>query len=185
MHKKCFSLPALSLLLCLLLSACAHKGATDMLQAAKLSIFMGDKVQDEAPVTAPAASEAEAMEESPEVSEGSPAVLDLAVLPDGSGPPAEPANDVAEPEHPVWEVERGEDLYTALARWCADTELWEVKRMTRHRWPIDANASFQAPFLDAVSRLLEAFGNHDPSPALTAYHVNHQIVIRDNSTELY
>lgn len=124
-------------------------------------------------------------QESTEASESFPTPLDLATPPDDLSSPEEPATDSSEAVHPVWQVRHGEDLYTALVRWCTRTERWEAKRDTHYRWPIDADAVFQAPFLEAVSRLQEALDNRDPRPALTAYHGNHQIVIRDNSTEQY
>ena len=181
-------------------------GASDAPPPDELSILIDSHSRDEAPgapaAPAPAASDAEVMDESTEVVDDSPVHLDvgsegaspradprprltLTILPGGSARSEEPAMDSSEPEHPVWEVKSGEDLYTALVRWCARTERWEAKRVTRYRWPIDADATFQVPFLDAVSRLQEALGSRDPRPALTAYHGNHQIVIRDNSTELY
>ena len=156
-----------------------------------IEIFAGGNLQDETPPTArdtttSAGSEAEAIEENAEASEGSSTPGErAAAVPGDSSSPEEPATDSAEAVHPVWEVRYGEDLYTVLVRWCTRTERWEAKRDTHYRWPIDADAVFQSPFLEAVSRLQEALSNRDPRPALTAYHGNHQIIIRDNATGQY
>ena len=85
---------------------------------------------------------------------------------------------------PMWHAKRGEDLHDTMARWSKRAD-WEISYKTRYRWPIEANAQFRAPFLEAVAQFAEAFGHVSPTPEMTAYQRNKVIVIRDSASDQY
>ena len=84
-----------------------------------------------------------------------------------------------------WNVEAGEDLIDALQRWATRTTTWTAVKETHYRWPIDAPATFRAPFLDALSALQQTMTTRRPQPVIVAYHHNRVIVLHDDATRLY